>query len=204
MFRPYSKASVSPWATEVEAVYLPENALRRPDPEHAPHLRIERGPHEVLVQGHSDRTWITHWYILREHRAVLAGPDPRTLIDPVDAQDLRRALADLADLWLTALRRNPETLQYRGPLTYTVLTLCRMLYTLRWGVVTSKLQAARWTQHVQEGRWSPLIERALAWRKEPARQDPVRADERRETLALLDYTADQCRSLGRSPTRPES
>jgi hypothetical protein len=67
-------ASASPWATEVEAVYLPENAFRRADPQHVPQLRIERGPHEVLVQGHSDRTWITHWCILRDHPAVLWAP----------------------------------------------------------------------------------------------------------------------------------
>ena len=195
-------AGDSPWATEVEAVYLPENAFRCSKPETVPHLRIERGD-EVLVKGHSDSTWITHWFIIREHRVVVAGPDPRLIIDPVDPQDLRCAMADLADLWLTALRRNHERLQLRGPLTYTVLTLCRMLYTLRWGVVTSKPQAARWAQHVQDGHWSPLIERALAWRKEPARQDPVSEEESRDILALLDYTVEQCRNLGRSPTRPE-
>jgi hypothetical protein len=112
-------------------------------------------------------------------------------------------MADLADLWLTDLRRNQERLQHRGPLTYTVLTLCRMLYTLTWGVVTSKPQAARWAQQVHEGHWSPLIERALTWRKAPARQDPVSENERRDTLALLDYTVEQCRRLGRSATRPE-
>src|SRR5690242_3275903 len=35
-------ASDSPWATEVEAVYLPENAFRRTDPQNVPRLRIER------------------------------------------------------------------------------------------------------------------------------------------------------------------
>ena len=140
---------------------------------------------------------------MREHRAVVAGPDPRTLIDPIAPDELRRAMADLADLWLTPLRQKPQPLQHRGPLTYTVLTLCRMLYTLRWGVVPSKPQAARWAEQVQEGRWSPLIERALAWRKAPAPQDPVRDDERRDALALLAYTMDQCRSLSRSPGRPQ-
>lgn len=80
----------SPWVTEVEAVYLPETAFRCSQPENVQQLRIERGD-EVLVKGHSDRTWITHWFIIREHRVVVAGPDPRLIIDPVDPQDLRRA-----------------------------------------------------------------------------------------------------------------
>lgn len=195
-------ASDSPWATEVEAVYLPAHAFRRSDPENVPRLRIERG-NEVLVKGHSDNTWITHWFIIREHRAMVAGPDPRTIIDPIDPHDLRRAMADLADLWLIALRRNQEAVQHRGSLTYTVLTFCRMLYTLTQGTVTSKPRAACWAQHAQDGRWSPLIEHALTWRKAPAPQEPVSEEERRDTLAFLDYTVDQCRTVGRSPARPE-
>jgi len=42
-------------------------------PDHVPRLRIQRGPAEVLVKGHSDRTWGTHWSIVREHRGVLGG-----------------------------------------------------------------------------------------------------------------------------------
>jgi hypothetical protein len=194
-------AGDSRWAREVEAVYLPENAFRCAAPENVRHLRIERGD-EALVKGHSDGTWITHWFIIREHGVVIAGPDPRTMIDPIEPQDLRRAMVDLADLWLTALRHNHERLEHRGPLTYTVLTLCRILHTLTWGTVTSKPRAARWAQQMDDGRWSPLIRRALAWRKLPARQDPVSEEERHDTLALLDYTLAQCRIFDQPPTQP--
>ncbi len=191
----------SPWATDVEAVYLPEDAFRRSDPENVPHLRIERG-NEVLVTGYSDRTWITHWFILREHRVVLAGPDPRTIIDPIAPQDLRWAMASLSAAWGAALREDQRMLEQRGPLTYTVLTFCRMLYTLARGDVVSKPTAARWAQQIQEGRWSTLIGHALAWRKAPAPQDPVTDVERRDTLALLTYTLAQCQAVDRSPTPP--
>jgi hypothetical protein len=112
-------------------------------------------------------------------------------------------MVNLADLWLTALHRNPERLQHRGSLTYTVLTLCRILYTLTWGAVTSKPRAARWAQQVHDGRWSPLIERALAWRKVQARQEPVSEVERGDILAFLDYTLAQCRILDQPPTQSE-
>jgi len=191
-------ASDSPWATEVEAVYLPESSFRRSDPENVLRLRIQRG-NEVLVKGRSDSTWITHWYILRERRAVLAGPDPRTIIDPIGPQDLRRAMASLGDLWGAELRAEQSQLARRGSLTYTVLTFCRMLYTLSFGTVVPKPTAARWAQQIQAGRWTTLIERALAWRKDPAPQDPVTKEEIRDTLALLAYTLDQCRALNRDP-----
>lgn len=124
-------------------------------------------------------------------------------IETIDPHDLRRAMADLADLWLIALRRNQEAVQHRGSLTYTVLTFCRMLYTLTRGTVTSKPRAARWAQHAHDGRWSPLIERALTWRKDPAPQEPVSEEERCDTLAFLDYIVEQCRTFGQSPTWPE-
>jgi hypothetical protein len=196
-------ASASPWATEVEAVYLPEDSFRRPDPENVPRLRIERGDAEVLVQGHSDSTWVTHWFVLRECRVVLAGPDPRTIIDPIAPQELRLAMVSLGDAWGADLRQDQSNLAHRAPLTYTVLTLCRMLYTLAFGAVVSKPTAARWAQQLQEGRWSVLIGRALAWRKDPAPQDPVTDAERHATSALLAYTLEQCAAVARALTPPD-
>ncbi|GAC1429752.1 MAG: hypothetical protein NVSMB65_03230 [Chloroflexota bacterium] len=196
-------AGGSPWATEVEAVYLPETAFRRADPENVPRLRIQRGPAEVLVKGHSDRTWCTHWSIVRAHRGVLAGPDPRTIMDPIDPQELRRAMVELVGAWQAELRQDQSMVQSRGPLTYSVLTFCRMLYTLHHGAVVSKPAAARWARQVQEGRWSALIEQALAWRKEPAPQQPVHDEERQATLALLDYVVEQCRLVDQSPPQAE-
>jgi len=43
--------------------------------------------------------------------------------------------------------------------TYTVLSLCRVLYTLEYGTVASKPVAARWAQHALDDQWRPLSER---------------------------------------------
>jgi hypothetical protein len=47
--------------------------------------------------------------------------------------------------------------------SYTVLTMCRMRYTLQYGMVVSKPIAARWAQAALEARWRSLIQAALAW-----------------------------------------
>jgi hypothetical protein len=44
--------------------------------------------------------WIFQCYTLREHRVVVAGPDPRTLIDPVDPDEMRQAAAAIVGKWL--------------------------------------------------------------------------------------------------------
>src|SRR5206468_6240914 len=47
--------------------------------------------------------------------------------------------------------------------SYAVLTMCRMRYTLQYGVVVSKPMAARWAQAAPDSRWTALIEAALGW-----------------------------------------
>jgi len=181
-------AGDSPWATEIEAVYIPLDALRRYDPAYARHPHIERGAGETLEMDELDIGWIIQRAILRAHGVVIAGPNPATLIDPVSPQDLRRAVVALLDVWWAPMCDDPQLL-YRhhiGYQVYAVLTMCRMLYTLEFGAVVSKPAAARWAQGVLGEPWAALIERALAWRKD--RQDVPSADDVNETLRLIEYT----------------
>lgn len=184
-------AGGSPWATEVEAIYISRDALRRYDPAHALCPRIERG--ETLVMEHLDSGWVIHCYILREHGVVVAGPDPRPLIDRVDPWDLWQAMAAIAESWLEPARHDRAALRGRGTQTYMVKTLCRMLYTLDSGAVVSKPVAAAWARTIADGRWSALIERALTWRKDLAHQDTPSDNEIEDTLALIEYTLESLR-----------
>ncbi len=192
-------ASGSPWATEVEAVYIPRDALRRYDTAHARHPHIERGANEMLDMDQLDTAWILQRHILREHGAVVAGPAPRTLIDPVQPQDMRRAAAAQMRGWWGTMLHDPAPLHRTelGYQAYAVLTMCRMLYTLDTGSVASKPVAARWAQRALGRQWTTLIERALAWRKSRTRggdQGTSDADVA-ETLALIDYTLGRCQQF---------
>jgi len=189
--------SGSPWATEVEAVYIPQEILRRGAPAPAWVPRIERGA--TLVKEHLGSTWVIHWSILRDHGVVVMGPDLRPLIDPIAPQDLRRAMGVIGDVWLESARHDRVGLQRRGGQVYMVRTLCRMLYTLDRGTIVSKPVAARWAHQRLGSRWAALIERAAAWRKDPAYQETPSATEIGDTLALVEYTLEQCRHLGRVP-----
>ena len=188
-------ASDTPWATEVEAVYIPQDALRRYDPAHARHPHIERGADERLDMDQLDSGWIIQRWILREHGVIVAGPNPRTLIDPVHPHDLRRAVREIMAGWWEPMHDDPTPLQRHqiGYQAYAVLTMCRMLYTLEFAAVVPKSVAARWAQMALGGRWAILIERALAWRKD--RHGNLSRDDVRETLALIHYTAERCRQF---------
>jgi len=188
-------ASDSPWATEVEAAYIPQDALRRYDPIHARHPHIVRGAGETLAMDELGSDWIIQRFILREHGGVIAGPDPRPLIDPIRSEDLRRAVVTLMNTWWGPMRDDPAPLFRHtiGYQVYAVLTMCRILYTLDVGAVVSKPVAARWAQAMLGGRWNALIQRALAWRKD--RYAMPSDDDRDETLVLIQYTLERCQAM---------
>jgi Domain of unknown function (DUF4111)/Nucleotidyltransferase domain len=190
-------SGTSKWVRELEVSYIPSRALRRFDPADNCHPHIERGSDQLVTEAH-ERDWVIHRYVVREHGVALAGPDPRTLIDPVDAEDLRHAVVSLLHGWWTpapTCRRWLDNPFYRS---YAVLTMCRMRYTLRYGVVVSKPIAARWAQTALDARWTPLIQAALAWSND-------HVPDLDETLRFIDATrqasADGPRRVDRCPTR---
>lgn len=161
--------SGSPWAGRIEGVYVPPGAFRRGSPAGTRYPQIEKG--RALFLDQLESGWIYHCYILREHGVTLAGPKPRTFIDPVDPDDMRRAAAPIAELWLQQASDDPSWLDWlrnRDAPAFVVLTLCRLLYTLETGSVASKPAAARWAQGTLDPGWSGLIERSLAGQHDKA------------------------------------
>lgn len=180
-------ASDSEWGIQLEGSYISQHALRRYDPAHTLHPNIERGHGERLKMADHDAVWDIHRYVLRERGITIVGPDPRTLIDPVSPDDLRRAVLSTLHGWAASILDNPEGIAgYRGYQSYVTLTLCRILYTLHHGAVVSKPVAAKWAQATQGEPWAPLVERAMVGRHASAmKPQPEDVD---GTLALIRYT----------------
>lgn len=183
----------SSWATQLEVSYMPQRALRRYDPAHALHPHIDRGAGQSLRMMQHDSDWVVQRYTLRERGIALAGPAPRTLIDPVSPNDLRQAMLAVLRGWWAPMIVDHAHLHSRGYQSYTVLSLCRVLYTLQYGTVVSKPVAARWAQETLEVRWRPLIERALVGRQHP--QLEASAEDVRGTVALIRYTLERSRQF---------
>ena len=176
-------ASGLKWATKLEGSYIPQRALRRYDPTHTHHpaLRVD-GSFGVDQHG-SD--WIIQCHVIREQGVALAGPAPQTLIDPLQPNDLRRAVLATLREWWSPMLHDPARLYSREYQAYAALTMCRALYTLQHGTVVQKLVAARWAQETLGERWAALIERALAWPHAP------QPDKLNETLDLIRHTLER-------------
>lgn len=165
------------WAAKMEGSYIPRAALRRHDPAHShfPALRMD-GSFDVDEHG-SD--WIIQRHILRQHGLALAGPSPRTLIDPVPAFALRQAAWGILDTWWRANLNDPTILRTTEYQSYAVLTMCRARYTMQRGETASKKVAVDWARTHVDARWHTLMDWALAWPEDEA------ADHFAETLAFV-------------------
>jgi hypothetical protein len=98
------------------------------------------------------------WHTLHHRGLTVWGPPAARVAPAVGAG----ALAG-------SMRRNLDFLDRRMPFyvaagtatqVFGVLSLCRVLHTLRTGEVAGKLAAAAWAQEQVAARWRPLIARA--------------------------------------------
>jgi hypothetical protein len=177
----------TPWAQHLEGSYIPRKTLRRPEPDRRPLLYLDNGATEFAFDNH-DNTVVVRWS-LRERGVVLAGPDPRELVDPITAgalrADVRRALCD----W-QAWFRSIDSISRRA-LAVAVLSHARILHTLAIGEVSSKRTAGEWALHALDPEWAPLIRSALEdrpdpWAKVREPADPVLLHRTRQ---FVDYAA---------------
>jgi hypothetical protein len=114
----------SPWAVQLEVSYIPQAALRRHDPNHATHPHLDRGPGERLKWMAHDAAWLVQRQVLRERGLVLAGPAPKSLIDPISPNDLRAAMRQVLQTWATPMLADPLGVGCtRLSIVYRALTL---------------------------------------------------------------------------------
>jgi len=192
-------AALDSWcATQLEGSYIPRQALHTFDPQHVFYLHIDRGPEEKLHRMQIDdpkvsRAWWGGWVFLRhvlwEHGIPMAGPDLRTLVEPVQPGELRQAAWTNLEGWLEPLLDDLHELAHPGYQPYCVLTICRLLFTLETDRIATKQAAAHWALAKLEPRWCALIERALIDRLDPP--NPAPPDAIQETRDFIRYTLER-------------
>ena len=108
--------------------------------------------------GGGDLNMVT-WRSLRERGVALRGVPPAEVVPPVSREDLadnmRKNLAFLAG------RMPAYVATGTGETVFGVLSVCRVLHTLRTGDLTGKVAAARWALGNIDPQWRPLVRRAL-------------------------------------------
>jgi predicted nucleotidyltransferase len=182
------------WAQHLEGSYFPKALLRRPDPNRTELWFLDNGSSQLALDTHCN-TAVVRW-IVREHGIVLAGPDPKELIDPVSPDALRDEMPEAMRAWADWARTIPMS---RRAVTLLVVSFCRMLQTLETGTVTSKTEAGEWGRRTLGPEWADLIKAAMDDRPDPWRKvhEPAPPELAQRAMAFMDYALSRPR-----PPRP--
>jgi hypothetical protein len=177
----------TPWAKHLDGSYVPREILRRPDPDRCPLLYLGNGATEFALDNH-DNTAVVRW-TLREHGVVLAGPNPRELVDPITPDQLHEEVRWVLTAW-AAWFRSIDSVS-RRMLAVAVLSHCRILNTLATGKVASKRVAGRWALEELDPSWRSLIGWALDDRPDPWTKvdEPADSARIRRTHEFMGYAA---------------
>lgn len=149
----------SPWARKLEVVYAPRAALRvpfKPLPGHVPQL--EKGT-ELFI-GPLEDGWVFQCWTLRERGLVVSGPDTSALAIVTPRAAMAEAVRAVAAQWLDDVEHDPTWLPWlreRENHGFVVQTLCRLLYSLKTGEVTSKPHALAWGAQTLGEPWASLV-----------------------------------------------
>jgi len=170
------------WASKLEGRYIAKDEMCRHNPNYPARPCLNEGE---FYMAREESDWIIQRYTIRLQGITLAGPDPKTLIDPVAPIEIQKAISGYLCEWWKPLLDHPARLDSSKYQAYAILSMCRALYTLEYDTIASKQVSARWTQENFGRRWSGLIAEALAWRPD------VVLDRKNETIDFIRFTIEE-------------
>jgi predicted nucleotidyltransferase len=154
------------YAHHLEGAYIDRKSVRRFEAGERKHPEILAG--KELEWAELRDNWVLERWVVRERGIVLSGPDPATVIEPITVEDLRRAatseLARRVVHWAAQDSEIPGWLRARFMQAFEVETVCRALYTVRFGELCSKPVAVSWALGALPERWRQLVERSQGLR----------------------------------------
>ena len=150
------------WARKLEGSYVPQDILKQQYPPITPRPYING---DKFCLSNYGGEWILERHVLREHGIVIAGPPIQNLIDPIHPNEIRQATLQILNEWWLPMFQDTSRLKSDEYQAYAILTMCRILFTLKHGAIVSKPKAAAWARKKFNGQWVELIEKALSWRE---------------------------------------
>ena len=177
----------SQWAKHLEGSYFPIAILKSSDPTKKKLWYLDNTFDRLILSDH-DNTLVVRWAV-REYGITLAGVDPKALIDPVPADDLRQEVLAIMKEWAEEIFTGKWGMNNQWAQPFAVLSYCRMMHTLHTGRIASKLSGAEWAKSALDNNWAGLIQRAWEERPNPSLKVRQIADpsEINSTLGFIRY-----------------
>ena len=183
----------SEWAKHLEGSYFPREILRDHSKIGKQLWYLDHGARSLLRSDHCN-TIVVRW-IVREKGVNLAGPPPKTLVDPISEELMRAEIFETITKWGKEILGDPSQYNNRFYQSFIVLSYCRMLHDLYRGYPGSKREGAEWVKSVLDPLWSSLIDGAWDGRPDPAQkvQQPADVEDFEKTLMFVEYVINESR-----------
>lgn len=185
----------SAWAQHLEGSYIPREILRD----------WKRAGQEVWYLDHGSTTFersahdntIAVKWIVRETGGVLAGPDPKVIMDPIPVGELRKDMYHTFAEWAQVIFDDHDEISSHFYQTFAVLSYCRMLNDIRCGDIGSKREGAEWVKENFDSSWHDLIDRAWLGRPDPALsvKRPADSEDVQRTVDFIRVCLEEARKL---------
>jgi Domain of unknown function (DUF4111)/Nucleotidyltransferase domain len=145
-------------AKRMEGMYIKQGDISKVNEEIDPYLYFVGT--KLHKKGHHDLNFVT-WYTLKHNGLTVHGsPINKLHIDVTEEQLLRTMAYNLHTYWGGKAKKKLIFL-LDGWVEFAVLTLCRVVYTIDTKKVTSKLDAATYTENQIEIAFQLLIQEAV-------------------------------------------
>ncbi|MDO8614586.1 MAG: DUF4111 domain-containing protein [Dehalococcoidia bacterium] len=151
-------AAANQYGRHYEVSYIDRASLKRFNPGERRHPTVGSDWPFVWAE-HRDNFILERWMV-RERGVTVVGPDPKTLIDPISADDLRAAVVSefraRMEHWAGG-DEPPAWMDTRYYQAFEIETICRGLYTLQSGELPTKPQAVAWALETLPEPWHTLV-----------------------------------------------
>jgi predicted nucleotidyltransferase len=176
------------WKDRIEVAYLSLHGLKTFKNERSQLVVISPGePLNIHYAGHD---WLINWYVIQENGIALFGPHQSTLIPKISIDEYVAWVKKQTLLWQERVNDFDEQTT-RGSAAYAVYTMCRAMYSARYGRQVSKNHAISWVKK-EFPQWIPLLELAEDWRKRQweAKKDII-GSELPKIIEFVNFAIDQ-------------
>jgi hypothetical protein len=164
------------WATCLEGYYILQAELQHYDASDAWHLYLDNGSKDLEVVTDNEKDWVFERFVLQKYALVLDGPDPQSLFELIPVHVFQKTVFTELQRWSSEVLDNPTPLNNRWFQSFMVLSLCRMLHTLKSGEIVSKVVAMRWARESLDPKWGRVIDRAWQERPNPPMKARMQAE----------------------------
>ena len=147
------------YAKKIEISYIPQKHLFNLDPNNI-RPYFNEGNFYLARYGSN---FIIELHLLREKGICIVGPDIKSFIQKISLENLKLAIKkNLHEYWEPVLQ-DREKLSRSDYQVFAIFTMCRTLFSLETGDITSKIEAANLAISKIDKKWKSLIEQAVTW-----------------------------------------